>query len=420
MVRKTGRRSEGYENHLVILLSLVGGIVFYERAVISYLFPVIVPELGLQMWQVGLIAAALPLSREMSGWILGTMSARLGRKAVLVLAILTYSVLSWVTGVAISFVHVIAARIVVGMALGPVEPISVAVMVEESTPARRGINLGATGFLGYLVGFAVAPALAVHLASTVGWRWSFFLAAIPGLIVGLALWKSLLESPLTSAGKPLSVGGGWQPSKSGYLEPFRFRNVWVASVLYTLMTMFTDIFLVFGALYLTVEKGLPLGFVGSAMAILGVGACIGVMVIPAVSDVIGRKPAMGIATGSMGILLLALMAAGDNAWALMAVLFGVGLCRGVPRVLVTTVAESVPVDLAASAVGACSLIGTVLGTVLMPILTGILADSFGLALSIVVAAIAGVAGAFTCLLLTETAPRSGVGVRNFGAVETRL
>ncbi len=399
------QKPKGYENWLVLLFAMSGVIVFYERATLSYLFPAIVPEMGLQMWQVGVTTSALSLTYGFSGWIMASASDRRGRKSVLVPMIFAYSVLSWVTGAANSFVQLVAARIVVGITIGPIFPISMALLVEESTPSRRGINGGAMAALGTAAGFAVAPVVAVQLASTLGWRWAYYIVGVPGLIVALLLWRFLRESPSHSREGTARGAGNAESFRDRYVSVLRFRNVRLAAIYITWAIGFMSVLPTFTPLYLTMGQGLSLAWTGTAMASFGIGAVVGMIVLSAVSDFVGRKPTLVVSTLVMGVAPLGLLGAGRNTILIMVALFVGGLCSGSMGALTTAVVESVPISMAAGALSLALLVGTILGSTVLPAISGALADMYGLAIPIFVSALAGLLGGIVALFFTETAPR---------------
>lgn len=399
-------RPKGYENWLVVIFAFVSGITMLDRTAISYLFPIIVPELQLQMWQVGAITSALSIAWAISGWVFGSVSDYKGRRTVLLPAIFILSVVSWVTGVASSFVQLVAARAAMGAAEGPVPPVSMAVMAEESTPTRRAFNMGAQSAMGPLLALAVGPILTVQLASTVGWRWSFFIIGIPGLIVGLILWKFLKEPPSIIQRRMAKAKGEDLNLKVKYGDVLRYRNVLIALVFSVLKFNYVFVFAAFGMLYLTNVLKLSMVDAGMAMAGMGLGGSIGIVVLPAISDYVGRRPVIAASCLVAGLSLIGFASVGANPALLFVCLFLGGSSYGMINLGAGTVpAESVPFRFAATAVAIPITAGEILGSTVMPTIAGGLADMYGLTITMYVAAIGAILAAFVALLFTETAPR---------------
>ncbi|MEI9965969.1 MAG: MFS transporter [Caulobacteraceae bacterium] len=123
----------------MVLLSLNFGIVFFDRNAMSYLGPFVQKDLGLSNAQIGAIASAFSIAWGLSGFAGGTMVDRFGhRKLFLVLATLVFSVCSVISGLAGSFVVLIAARMFMGVAEGPMNPVQQSFAAAESSPNGAG------------------------------------------------------------------------------------------------------------------------------------------------------------------------------------------------------------------------------------------------------------------------------------------
>jgi MFS transporter, ACS family, hexuronate transporter len=82
--------------------------------------------------------------------------------------------------------------------------------------------------------------------------------------------------------------------------------------------------------------------------------------------------------------------------------FGFGLG---PIVIATCVSEAVPDELRGSALGMTNFFAVIVGTAVMPVVGGIVADHFGLGAALALAVIVQVVMAGLVLGIAETAPR---------------
>jgi MFS family permease len=169
-----------YENGLLFILGLSFGFAFFDRNAVSYLAPYIVKDLGLNNTQVGMLGSALALSWAVSAFVIGRWSDAAGvRKPFLVSILLVFSACSVLSGLATSFPILLASRLLMGMAEGPFMPICVALLTVESSPKRRGLNIGIVQSLfSSLLGAAIAPLVLVRLAEWFNWRVAFFIAGV--------------------------------------------------------------------------------------------------------------------------------------------------------------------------------------------------------------------------------------------------
>lgn len=404
------QRTKGYEWKIVLVLALIWGTVSMDRLVIVYLFPVIIPEFNLTNTHAGAIASILAITWAIASWWMGNLSDRIGRKKVLIPSIIFFSLMSWVTGITKNFAGLLAVRGLLGFGEGAVFSVSVATLAEESSPHRRGFNIGAFQ-CGYpLIGVCFGAMISTQLAQYFGWRPVMFIVGIPGLILAAVLAR-LMTEPKTyqQTGQALSdeISGGPAIEKPGFFAAFKYRNVWVSTLVSCLFMNWLYNLTTFVALFLTQLRGLPLPTAGIIISILGFGGFVGMLLIPGLSDHFGRKPMLIISTIFAGVFTLLFSVAGSSPVVLGAILFVTAVfamgCYPIWLSVVTT--ESVPPNLAGSAVGIPTAIGEIFGAVIMPVIGGALADRFGLQSPMYLAGAAPLIATALCLLYRETAPK---------------
>ena len=181
--------SPGYEWKIVILLSLLWGIAGLDRMVIAYLFPQIVPDLGLSNTQAGMLTSILSLMFALAVWFSGGLYDRFGPKMILIPATFFFSAMSWIGGIMNKFFTMAIARGLMGLGEGAIYTPSMAIIAEESAPHRRGLNFGIFVCAFPFIGQGLGAIISTQLAASYGWRWTFFLVGIPGMILALLLMK---------------------------------------------------------------------------------------------------------------------------------------------------------------------------------------------------------------------------------------
>lgn len=392
--------SRGYQIWVTALLSLNFGILFFDRNALNFLMPFVQPDLKLSNTQVGMFSSALSLTWALSGLFVGRISDKLGsRKPVIVVATIAFCVCSFISGLASSFLMLLGARLLMGAAEGGVMPVSHSMIVAEVAPERRGLAMGVAQNLGSnLLGSGLAPILLVPVAMAVGWRTGFYLAALPGLVTAALIWFTLREPPA-------EVHDAAAP-KVTLREAFAHRNVVLCALISILLVAYLVVCWAFMPLFLTSIRGFDPETMGWLMATLGISAGLGSFVVPAISDVIGRRPVM-IFFAFLGVILpLGGLYYQGSVWVLAAIFFfGWGLNGLFPMFMATIPAESVDPRLTATLTGVVMGTGEVLGGVLAPFLAGALADVYGLAAPLWLMAWCALLSGALALGLIESAPR---------------
>src|SRR5438874_6462896 len=174
-----------YEWKAVTLLGLGFGLVGLDRWIIAPLLPFILKDLHLDYQDAGNIVGVLGLSWGVFAALMGGLSDKIGRRKVLIPAIIGFSLLSGFSGLATGLLSLILIRAVMGFTEGSFCPTSFAATNDASHPKRLGINQGLQQCGFALFGLGFAPIIATQLLKVVpSWRWVFVAVAIPGLILG--------------------------------------------------------------------------------------------------------------------------------------------------------------------------------------------------------------------------------------------
>lgn len=387
-----------YENKLLILLSFTFGFVLFDRMALSYLVPFFDKELGLDNTQIGLLSSLLALAWAGSGYLTGTLSDKTGkRKQYFIVAVIIFSICSFMSGLAASFAFLLMARIIMGLAEGPVLPLAQSIMVDASTGKRRGFNMGFLQSFGSSVLGMLAPLILVGVATNLGWRNAFFIAGVPGLALAtLAFFYIRKEQAIKIIEKN---------PKISITDLLKNRNVWVAILLSCCMMTWLSAQVTFMPKYLVSIKHFTAEDMGKTMSAFGLGAIIWGIVIPALSDKFGRKPIVIIFFLLSVLLPLSVIYFGKNFVSLSGLaLAGTSIMGCFSIVLATVPSETMPHQYIAQTLGLVMGIGELVGGFAAPAIAGWSADQFGLHAPFLIAAAAAFSGGLIAFLLYETAP----------------
>lgn len=369
-----------YENALIGILFCTWGTVFLDRMSPLYLAPYFAPEFHLGKEQIGTLASVLAITWAASTFFFGALSDRIGRKPVLVPAVFVFSILSWASGLAHNFHQLLWMRALMGIAEGPTWSIMTA-LIEESSPAtRRGRNIGFVVSAAALVGLAVAPVLTTQVAARWGWRSAFFVAGIPGLLMGILIWKYVKE-PRVDAGAGISHP---KPSLTGYFSILRYRNIWLCCLGASSFMCWLFVLNAFAPLYITEVAHQPATTAGLLLGATGLGGFFLGFLLPSLSDRIGRKPVLLLMAAMSAIVPLAFLVPVLYVYPLIlaAIIFVTNSGQGIASLIMVLVpTESVPAQFRATSIGLVTLAGEIIGATAAPVIAGALAEKYSLALT---------------------------------------
>src|SRR3954471_20078922 len=91
---RSGSWDTSYELKIILILSLAFGLVGLDRFILPVLFPSMQAELGLSLQQLGTLVGILAVAWGVAAFAMGYASDRLGRRKVLVPAVVLFSLLS--------------------------------------------------------------------------------------------------------------------------------------------------------------------------------------------------------------------------------------------------------------------------------------------------------------------------------------
>lgn len=416
MQQNTSNWDTSYEWKIIALLSLTFGLVGLDRFVLPIILQspnsTMAADLGLTPADGGALAGYLGMAWGVSAFVMGYLADKLGRRAVLVPAILVFSLMSAASGMVGSLTALIIVRVIMGIAEGPVASTGVAVAVEASKPERRGLNNGIFQCMISLFGLALAPLIATRLLNSYEWPVVFMLVGAPGVIVAVIMWFVVRE-PL----KRMETGHG-APAGVPFMSMFNHRNAKVAPL--TLICAMGGIFVIAAMLtaYLTAPAGAGLALdpvvAGNVFSAVGIGGCIGQFAMPALSDIIGRKITTLASYLLAGISLFAFTTLGPESSTSMMwiLLFFASLFNFAALAILAgpIAAEAAPVGMLASMAGFVIFAGEFVGGGIAPIIAGgIAAGEAGLKGALYFAASGLILGFIVALFLQETAPRKTGG-----------
>ena len=394
-----------YEWKAVSLLSIAFGLVGLDRWIIAPLAPAIIADLNLRPQDINNLVAILGVTWGISALLMGGLSDRIGRRKVLLPAILLFSLCAGLSGVAGGLAGLLLIRGVMGVAEGAFCPTSFAATAEASKPARRGFNQGLQQSMFALLGLGFGPIIATWLLGFMSWRGVFLLVTLPGLVLAWLLWLVIREpSGLGDWDSPVPAPA---PAKASLGCVLRVRNIRLGML--GLLCAMCGIFVLSAnvPLYLANHLGLSPTQMGIVTSAIGFGGFVGQWALPALSDFAGRRPMAVLGFAGGALFLFAFIQTGNHPLLLFVNLFAAtSFSFGLLALLTGPVAaEAAPPGMMSTASGVIIGVGEIFGGGLALVIAGMVITRFGIEYMLYLALGGLLVGTGLMPFLNETAPR---------------
>lgn len=181
--------------YIVAVLTLVYVFNFIDRQIISVLQEPIREELNLSDTQLGLLQG---LTFALFYVIMGIPLARWAdvgvRRNVVALAVGTWSIMTALCGIAQNYLHLLLARIGVGIGEAGGSPPSHSIISDLFPPGKRALPL-AVYSSGITFGVFIAYVFGAWVSDNFGWRIVFIALGIPGIFLALLVRFTIKEPP---------------------------------------------------------------------------------------------------------------------------------------------------------------------------------------------------------------------------------
>jgi ACS family glucarate transporter-like MFS transporter len=206
---------------------LMSAIAYLDRVNISYASEAIQKEYGLTNVQFGWVFSAFVLGYALFQAPGGLLADKFGPRIVIAVGVVWWGVFTTLTAqvptnLAWSLGLMIVVRFLLGLGEAVVYPSSNRLVANWIPSAERGIANGLI-FAGVGAGAGITPPLILWILTTWGWRWSFYISALLGFVVGVG-WYVLARDaprnhPLATPEEVALIGAGIPPvdeeAKSG-------------------------------------------------------------------------------------------------------------------------------------------------------------------------------------------------------------
>lgn len=177
----------------LVFISMAISIVIIDGTIVNTIFPSIITDLSLSSAEVQWVQESYILVFASLLLVFGSLADRIGRKRLLIIGILIFTIASVWAGLTNSATDMILARVVQGIGGAMVLPTTLSLVNANFQGKERGIAFAIWGAtIGGMV--AVGPVLGGWLATDFDWRWAFGINFPIGIVIIAGLLYFVPES----------------------------------------------------------------------------------------------------------------------------------------------------------------------------------------------------------------------------------
>ena len=289
-------------HYKILAMSWAGWVFdFYDLILFTFLLIPISKEYHFTNMQMSYVLGATLAATAIGGVIFGILSDRFGRRPVLQWTILTYSIGTFLSGLAGSFWLLMAFRILTGLGVGG-EWGTGHTYIGETFPAKVRGRYCAMMQTGAPIGIALASVVGGLISPLIGWRACFFISLLPAILV-LFIRRHLPESDLWLRRKKsiklglatLRVKGNTAIGQLQQLFSRANRKYFILGLVLAIFDM-SAYWLTYSWMpgYLHNERNFTLSKSAFWILVTQTGGFLGYLIFGFIADRLGRRPAYSI------------------------------------------------------------------------------------------------------------------------------
>jgi MFS family permease len=223
--------------YILVVLTLVGTFNFLDRQILSILMEPMRKELSFNDTELGFLVGigftavqvilGIPVARIADNW---------SRRKVITIAVGIWSVMTALCGMAMNYTHMLLARIGVAVGQSGGSPPCQAFVADLYPLNQRSTAMGVY-LLCVPAGVGLGMLMGGWAVGEFGWRNTFVLAALPGLILAPLVFFTLPERRKPTATQAKLASPPFLPTVAKLLAIPSFRNLLIASATHTFLSL---------------------------------------------------------------------------------------------------------------------------------------------------------------------------------------
>jgi len=247
--------------------------------------------------------------RPVGAVIFGFLADRYGRRRPLMANVIYFSVIELLSGFSTTYTQFLILRALFGIGMGGEWGVGASLAMEQSPKRWRGVLSGILQS-GYSIGYLLAAVATRTVLPSLGWRWMFWLGALPALLA-FYIRRNVPES------------AAWEEHRAGSSgEIGAAVTANLRSVVYLVVLMTFMMFLSHGTQdlypdFLKHSRGIAAATVPYVAILYNIGAVLGAIIFGELSQKIGRRRSM-IAALVLSVVVMPVWAFGGTLFILCA------------------------------------------------------------------------------------------------------
>jgi len=281
--------ARGTSRHAVLAGFLGWTLDAFDFFVVVFLLDVLAKDFGVSKKHIIATLSATLFFRPVGALIFGFLADRFGRRGPLMANVVYFSIIELLSGFSTTYTQFLVLRALFGIGMGGEWGVGASLALEHAPRKWRGVLSGILQS-GYSIGFLLAAVAARLVLPHLGWRWMFWLGALPALLA-LYIRRKVPESE------------AWREHRAGsFAAMFRSIKGHVGGFLYLGVLMTFMMFLSHGTQdlfpdFLKSQHHIAQATVDWIVIFMNVGAIIGAIIFGQLSQRSGRRYAMIVALG---------------------------------------------------------------------------------------------------------------------------
>ncbi|HET8565652.1 MAG TPA: MFS transporter [Solirubrobacterales bacterium] len=237
-------------------------------------------DLGIDHLQLGVLAATVSIVSALATLPFGVLADRVNRVRLLAWAVGLWALAMVAAGLSASFAELLATRCFLGIVIAAAAPLLASLMGDFFPGGERGKVYGYV-LTGELIGSGFGFLVSGNVAGLLSWRWSFWLLALPSLVLAAGLPRLLAEPKRRARREGRREEIPWA---TAFRRVLSVRTNVVLIVVSSTGYLFLGGVQTFGVIFMRREYGLSQSPATSMLGLLGLGALAGVLAGGRVAD----------------------------------------------------------------------------------------------------------------------------------------